>query len=343
MTLWIGAAVLLAAALGFVLVPAWRHARGTQTRPVASLVAAGLLVPFAIGLYLQVTTWSESPPPDAALPPVNDMVAGLAERLERNPDDVAGWRLLGQSYIALGRYAQARRALQEAWDRTDMPDDALRVAFAEASALEDRSSLAGEAGALFDEVLAHDPSNQKALWYGGLAALMKQQPELARERWSRLLALGPPEAIAQVLREQIEVLGGPLEASSTSAPSAGSEAASPAQPAGVRLLIRVDEALAAEVPDTASLFIFARSPGGGPPVAVLRRSAGALPGEFGLSDADAMIPGRSLADFDTLTIVARISLSGQPTEQPGDLFGRISYRPGDDLDVQELVIDQTVR
>jgi hypothetical protein len=55
-----------------------------------------------------------------------------------------------------------------------------------------------------------------------------------------------------------------------------------------------------------------------------------------------MIPGRSLEDFETLTIVARISPSGQPTEQSGDLFGQISYRPGQDPDVQQLVIDQTV-
>lgn len=337
MTLWIGAAVLLLAALGFVLVPVWLRLKRTQTRPMASLVAAFLLVPFAFGMYFYVTTWTDDPQANATIPAVADMVAGLADRLQQNPNDVAGWRLLGQSYLAMQRYAQARDALRQAWDRTPVPDNELRVALAEAEALNDRQSLAGEAGALFTAVLETDPANQKALWYGGLAALMTQQPELARDRWSRLLALNPPDTIAQILREQLGVLGGPTTAAQTTAPAAPT-----AGQAGIRLMIRVAEDLEGKVPEAASLFIFARSPDGGPPVAVLRQAASALPGEFALSDANAMIPGRSLGDFDTLTIVARISSSGQPTEQSGDVFGQISYRPGQDLDVQEIVIDRVV-
>jgi len=333
MTVWLGAGSLLVAALAFLFVPAWRQFQQTRAWPVTSLVAAALLVPFAIGLYVNVTTWSEDGQSAAQLPAVADMVAGLAERLQQNPNDVEGWRMLGQSYLAMGQYADARQALREAWQRTPTPDNELRVALGEAEALADQESLAGEAGELFETVLANDPNNQKALWYGGLAGLVTQQPELARERWSRLLAFNPPETIARVLREQLQALGGVI--GSTDVPQAETSEA-------VRLLISVDAALASAVPDNASLFIFARSPDGGPPVAVVRASAGELPGEFGLSDANAMIPGRSLADFQALSIVARVSLSGQPTEQSGDLFGEISYRPGQDLNVQALAIDQTV-
>jgi cytochrome c-type biogenesis protein CcmH len=336
MTFWVGVAVLLLAALGFVLVPAWRRAKQAGTRPVTSLIAAALLVPFAIGLYGRVTTWSDDPNANAALPAVADMVTQLAERLQQNPNDVDGWRLLGQSYIAMGRYTEARGALREAWRRTEVPDNELRIALAEAEALNDRESLAGEAGALFAEVLETDPANQKALWYGGLAALMTQRPELARERWSRLLALDPPEQIAEILRKQVEALGGASSVAEPGVADAG------ADPSAVRLMIHVADDLQTQVPESASLFVFARSPDGGPPVAVLRQPAAALPAEFELGDANAMIPGRSLRDFATLTIVARISGSGQPMEQPGDLFGQISYRPGEDLAVQEIVIDQAV-
>jgi cytochrome c-type biogenesis protein CcmH len=345
MTLWLGATALLIAALGFVLVPAWLRARRMQRLPITGLIVAGLLVPFTVGLYMHVSTWSGSPQANTNVPAVEDMVSGLAGRLQQNPDDVAGWRLLGQSYLALGRYTEARDALSQAWQRTPVPDDELRVAFGEAQALSDRESLAGEAGALFTEVLSHDPANQKALWYGGLAALMTQQPDVARERWSRLLALEPPAAIAEVLREQLQTLGGPTAAASApdaSSPAGPTPATAPVQAAGVRLLIRLAEGMTAEDLGSASLFIFARSPEGGPPVAVLRQSAGALPGEFALSDANAMIPGRSIGNFESLTIVARISRSGQPTEQSGDLFGQITYRPGQDLNVQEMVIDQRV-
>ena len=336
MTIWIGTGVLLAAALAFLLVPAWLRARETRSWPVTSLVAAVLLVPFAIGLYMTVSTWSPDAPSSAQLPGVAEMVEQLAARLEQNPGDVQGWRLLGQSYLAMGEYGDAREALREAWALTPEPDDELRVALGEAEALADQQSLAGDAGALFDQVLANDPNNQKALWYGGLSALVTEQPQLARERWSRLLAFNPPDNVAQVLRQQLQALGGVIE--SADAPQVQSAAESGA----IRLLISVDEALASAVPEGASLFIFARNPAGGPPVAVVRASAAALPGEFSLSDANAMMPGSSLSDFETLSIVARVSVSGQPTAQPGDLFGEISYRPGQDLSVQPLAIDQTV-
>lgn len=336
MMLWIGATVLLLTALGFLLVPAWLRSRRTERVPLTNLVAAALLVPFAAALYLHVTTWSNAPQADSRLPAVEDMVAALADRLQRNPDDPASWRLLGQSYLTIGRYAEALEALEQAWQRTPVPDNDLRVALAEAEALNDRESLAGEAGALFAEALEIDPSNQKALFYGGLAALMTQEPEVARERWSRLLASNPPEHIAEILRQQLGALGGPSKTPAPAAPAAAAGAAS------VRLMIHVAEGLQARVPAAASLFIFARNPDGGPPVAVLRQAASALPGEFTLSDANAMIPGRSIQDFETLTIVARISLSGQPTEQSGDLFGQITYHPGEDLAVQELLIAETV-
>jgi len=340
MTFWLSAAALLVAALSFVLVPAWLGDRSERRIPRANVIAAALLVPFALGLYSYVSTWTDDPQADSsALPAVADMISGLAERLATNPNDPDGWRLLGQSYVALGRYMEARDALRQAWQRTPMPDDELRVALAEAEALADRETLAGEAGALFDEVLEHNPANQKALWYGGLAAMMRQQPELARERWSRLLALGPPENVAQILRDQVQALGGAVDTGS--APSDTSEQPA-ASTAGVRLLVRVADDLATADLATARLFIFARAAQGGPPVAVVRRAANELPGEFRLSDADAMIPGRELSGFESVTIVARISSSGEPTEQSGDLFGEINYRPGQDLEVQELVIDQVV-
>ena len=75
---------------------------------------------------------------------------------------------------------------------------------------------------------------------------------------------------------------------------------------------------------------------------MIRERASALPGQFTLSDANSMIPGRSLADFEELTLVARVSASGQPTEQPGDLYAQAVFRPKEGGTVA-LVIDQVVQ
>jgi len=74
---------------------------------------------------------------------------------------------------------------------------------------------------------------------------------------------------------------------------------------------------------------------------VIRQPLSALPGEFTLSDSNLMIPGRSLADFPELTLVARVSMNGQPIEQSGDLYAETTYRSGDDSNVA-LVIDRVV-
>ncbi len=92
----------------------------------------------------------------------------------------------------------------------------------------------------------------------------------------------------------------------------------------------------------AQLFIFARAPEGGPPLAAVRRPASAVPGEFTLSAANSMIPGRTIANYPEVTVVARLSASGQPTEQPGDLFAQAVVRPAEGAAVA-LVIDQVVQ
>ncbi len=67
-----------------------------------------------------------------------------------------------------------------------------------------------------------------------------------------------------------------------------------------------------------------------------------MPGEFTLSAADSMIPGRTIANHAEVTVVARLSASGQPTEQPGDLFAQAVVRPAEGAPVA-LVIDQVVQ
>ena len=86
----------------------------------------------------------------------------------------------------------------------------------------------------------------------------------------------------------------------------------------------------------------ALAPEGGPPLAVIRRPPDAVPGEFSLSDANSMIQGRSLSAYPEVTVVARLSSSGQPGAQPGDWFAETVVRPSAGEPVA-LVIDQVVQ
>lgn len=329
---WIGAAALGALALAFLLVPLWRMRRREGRWSLITVGVSVLALPLAIAIYFAVSTYEQDALPEIPAEQAA-MVAQLAERMAANPDDVEGWRLLGRSYMVLGQYAQGREAYLEAWNRTPIPDDELKLALGEALILTDRASIGAEAGQLIEEVLGSDPSNQKALWYGGLVALERGREDAACNRWGALLATQPPADVANVLQGQMLALGC-VEAT----PAQAGAGAGPSLELDVTLGESLPfEALGAD----AALFVFARAPGGGPPVAVVRRAVSDVPGRFTLSDADSMLPGRSLGDFAELSLVARISRSGQPIEQSGDWFGQATYRQGDEGPV-ELVIDQVV-
>jgi cytochrome c-type biogenesis protein CcmH len=298
-------------------------------------------VPVAFALYQYVSTWD--PAGQDGADQRSALVRELAARLERSPDDVDGWQFLGRTYLQLGDYDQARRAYREAWNRTPQPDNELKLAFAEATILSDRATLGGDAGKLVEDVLVDEPANPKALWYGGLVAAELGREEDVKARWSRLLELNPPAEIATMLRAQLAALG--------ETPSAGpvAEGAVPrGSAASAGPTVQLDVSLAAgrstqQLPPGAALFIFARAPGGGPPLAVIRQPAAAVPGHFTLSDANSMIKGRSLGDYDEIALVARLSMSGQPNAQPGDWYAQASFRPKEGGAAVALVIDQVVQ
>jgi cytochrome c-type biogenesis protein CcmH len=115
---------------------------------------------------------------------------------------------------------------------------------------------------------------------------------------------------------------------------AGSERA-----AVVKVRVAIAPELAGKVPDGAPLFVMVRgSQGGGPPLAVTRRTTDQFPQLVELSDRDAMIAGRGISSASRVTVVARVARSGDPRPQSGDLEGQVGYDVGDGKTV-DLVIN----
>ncbi len=337
-TFWITAVVLCALAMAFLMVPVLRHRRASGKWSPVGMAAAFAMVPLAFGLYVKVSNWDPRLAQHAS--EETRLVEQLAERLEKSPDDVQGWRLLARSYMALGKYGAARSAYAQAWQRTKDPDDDLKLSYAEAQVLADPQMLSGEPGKLIEQVLADQPDNAKALWYGGLVARELGHDDDLKARWTKLLQLNVPDEVASVVRSQLNALG--VDVPTRPGAAAGSAGATAASGPSVKINVSLGPGRdVSQLGPNAALFIFARAPGGGPPVAVIRQPASAVPGEFTLSDANSMIPGRSLADFNELTLVARLSKSGQPTEQPGDWDAEAQYQPKEGGEV-ELVIDHVV-
>ncbi|HUQ53756.1 MAG TPA: hypothetical protein VM692_16120 [Gammaproteobacteria bacterium] len=330
-TFWIVAALLCALAVAVLVVPIWRYKARAGAWSPAGLVAAALVVPMALALYSRVSNWD--PAYAARADRENELLGQLVAHLDSNPNDVQGWRLLAASFMQLGRYEEGRAAYQRLWALTREPDDELKLAYAEAQILTDRASLTGEAGKLVEEVLAARPADPKALWYGGLVALELGRGDDVRTRWTSLLAMNPPPEVERVVRDQLASLEG-VNADEAAVVASGPE---------IKLSVTLGAGRSLDsLGPNAQLFIMAVAPGGGPPLAVIRRPPSAVPGEFSLSDANAMLQGRSLATFDQVQVVARLSMSGQPIAQPGDWQAEAVVRPGEGATVA-LVIDQVVQ
>ena len=262
-------------------------------------------------------------------------INALKTRVQNLPDDAGGWVDLGEAYIGEGRFAEARDAYREAVRLSRGGNDEYRLAFAEASILADRESLMGEAGKIIEEILAVEPANAKALWYGGMAALGRGDTATARSRWSKLLELSPPPQVRQILEQQLASLGG----------GSAAPVATPSASSGTRIPVHVSvkPEIAGRIQPRAALFLIARAPGGaGPPLAVVRRDGVKLPLDLEISDADSMVPGRSMAGLAQVQITARMANDGEALAAPGDVFGEVLWSPGAGSAPLQILMDKIV-
>jgi cytochrome c-type biogenesis protein CcmH len=324
-----GAVALTLAAVGLVVVPLFRQ---QSPAPVAAVTTA-LAIPAAVMLlYATISTY----PWGVDGTSVTATATALKERLANAPEDAGGWVSLGDEYITQERFAEARDAYHEAI-RLGETSDGTRLAFAEAAILADRQALAGEAGRIMDEVLSRDPENRKALWYGGMAALARGDAAGARARWSQLLELSPPPQVRQIIEEQLADMDAPVTGGPRPAQPAASTMTIP-----VRVTVKPD--LAARIRPGAALFLIARTPGGtGPPLAVVRRESARLPLEVEISDADSMVPGRSMAGLDEVRLTARMANDGEALAAPGDVFGETLWKRAGAAGMRlEILMDQVV-
>ena len=361
-TFLVVAAFMAAIAATAVALPLLRH---RQSR-VLGAAAAVLVIGAAAALYPLWSNWNwHAPAQRAASPTVLAMVAKLEQRMRDQPNDIAGWLMLGRSYVALDRLDDAILAYDHAY-RLDASNVDAMLGLGEAVSLRAGGDITPAAAQLFEQAVTSAPENPKALLYGGFAAAVRGDRATARSRWQTLKNLHPPEQVVAMLDARIAELGpadasaaggagagmppgaatpasaGALQGQSTAPGSAAPGAATPgAAEATVNLTIA--PALKARLTGDAPLFVFAREPGSqGPPLAAKRLRSSAIGTQIHLSSADSMVPGRALIAGQRVSITARVSFSGQPLPAAGDLYGELSYDVGRD-GVRNLVIDRVAQ
>jgi cytochrome c-type biogenesis protein CcmH len=283
------------------------------------------------------------PPPTAGTEgPMNHQAFGeavdqLAERLKADPGNAEGWSMLGRSYMVMGRYAEAKAAYQQLAKL--VPNEAgVYADLADAAAMAAGRKLAGEPTALIERALELDPDHRKSLALAGSAAFDRGDYAAAARYWDRIADLEPPgsesgqqaRAGADEARKRGNLpprADAPL-AAATGRPAAPTQtparppAASPAAAGAISGTVTLADALKSRASPDDTVFIFARpAEGSRVPLAVLRRKVSDLPADFSLDDSMAMNPGAGISSVSSVVVGARVSKSGQPVPQPGDLEG----------------------
>jgi cytochrome c-type biogenesis protein CcmH len=323
---------------------------------IAVLLALPLL---AGGLYVISSNYEWDPQAsdphggsatDAQAAELAALTKQLAERLEREPGDVEGWRMLARTQLmtqdAPGAVATLERA--QATDAANAVP--LRLDFAEALILTDVPANVERAKGLLEAELATDPANAKALWYSGVLAIRVNDRDGAVAAWQQMAAQPdlPPQA-RQLVEQQLGALGitpatpaaaqGSATAPATATPPAAPPPAALADANAasgrtLRIAVSVAPELAARIRPEAVLFVAAREKGiPGPPLAARRLAAGQLPTTIVLSDADAVMAGRNLSSVGEVQVTARVAFGGTATTVSGDLLGSVEHRPGDPTDL----------
>ena len=312
----------------------------TQSR--ATALAVSIAVPVcALGIYLLVGSPQLLRPPSPAeaaqqFTPheIEAMVERLAERLKTDSANVEGWMLLARSYAAFGRFKESADAYATAVKLR--PGDAQLLAdYADALGMALGRKLEGEPEKLVARALEIDPRNMKALALAGTIAFERKDYNAAAGYWERMLPQVPPDS-----DDARSIEANVAEARQLARGTPPAVAAAPK--GGLRGEVTLAPAIAARASPTDTVFIFARAVQGPPmPLAVLRKQVSDLPVHFALDDSMAMAPGASLSGSPKVIVGARISKSGSPAAQSGDLQG-LSAPVANDASGVTVVIDTVV-
>lgn len=337
------AALLTLLVLGAVLWPLWRPSRPLF---VTAVLALGI---GAMALYRMLGTPAaiDAAPATAAEMPtsLDEAVTQLEAALERNPDEVEGWRLLGRSYLNLERYADARKAFDRALKLA--PDDAdVLVEAAQARLYADpRKQLDADGVKLLQRALELQPQHQRARWFLGVAQRQQGKHAEAASTWEPLLAQvqgGTATTLRTQINEARKEAGLPPLAEPAAAPAGETPVAASAN-ALLSVEVDLDPALKSRLTGQEILFVFARQAGGPPmPIAAKRLPVSTFPITVELGDADSPMPTLKLSQVPKIELVARISRGGDVMAKSGDLQAQAVPAEPSAKQAYRLRIDQVV-
>lgn len=176
------------------------HAAPQFDRVTAGVVAAIVVIGSAVLYAATGLPTTQSPATAGAfntsaqsLPDVDTMIERLRTRLEENPEDAEGWRMLGWSYFETNRFEDAVTAYRRA--TTIAPQNGSYASgLAEAIAQSNGGTVTPEARREFRRALAADSTDERARYYLALARAQAGDVRGAISDWIDAIREAPTDS-----------------------------------------------------------------------------------------------------------------------------------------------------
>jgi len=187
-------------------------------RRAAAMAALIVLLLLPVGLYAALGS-PEVPGQPASARAVTpqghqniaNLIGQVEEHLAQNPNDAAGWQLIGPIYMRLGRFDDAVVAFRKSLALNGETAGRLS-ALGEALVGAANGVVTDEAKKSFERAVALDAREPKARFFLGLADEQDGKREAAADKWRAMLKDAPPNApwIGLVRESIARVTGEPV-------------------------------------------------------------------------------------------------------------------------------------
>lgn len=253
---------------------------------------------------------------------MDEVVKSLSARLQQNPDDIKGWRMLGRTYMSLRRFSDAADVYAQLYRRVGDETEVLLL-YADALIMSRNGQIKGLPFQLVLTALEKEPNNKMALWLAGVGYSEKKEYEKAISLWSSLLSLFNNDEKTKAKLNHLIAQGNlKLSAQSVSQVMKKSPTKSKVSQSFIDVTVTLGEIFKDKVNPDDLVFIYVKASQGPPmPLAAVRKRVSDLPITVRLDDTMAMMPQMTLSSFSVVNVGARISKSGSPISKSGDFQG----------------------
>ena len=253
---------------------------------------------------------------------VEQMIDRLAAKLKENPNNAEGWFMLGRSYMSMKRYKEAVAALEKT-NQLVPNNPTVMLQYADALTMSRGGQISGKPFELIKKAVEMKPDDPTGLWLLGMGYDEQGKYQKAISYWSLLLPLLKDEKSSNEVQNLIR------QAKRKAGINTADDSKQNVVPVekktitSLKVSVSIDKNKLKDVSVNDTVFIFAKAVNGPPmPLAVVRKQVKDLPLQVTLDDSMAMIPSMKLSSFDKVKITARVSKTGKPLLQKGDLYSK---------------------